>query len=73
MKRDGQIILRLADNQRAEHPTSVACDYFARLVEERSNGRIHIITYHSSALGMKRLFCSKCVLAVSTWFEPLSL
>lgn len=51
MKRDGQIILRLADNQRAEHPTSVACDYFARLVEKRSNGRIHIITYHSSALG----------------------
>ena len=51
MTRDGQIILRLADNQKPEHPTSVACDYFADLVAERSHGRIQIITYHASALG----------------------
>ena len=33
MERDGKIYLRLADNQREGYPTSVACDYFANLVE----------------------------------------
>lgn len=51
MKRDGQILLRLADNQREDHPASVACDYFSELVEERTDGRIKIITYHSAKLG----------------------
>ena len=51
MERDGKIYLRLADNQREGDPTSVACDYFANLVEERSQGRIEILTFHSSRLG----------------------
>ncbi|MDO5407923.1 MAG: TRAP transporter substrate-binding protein [Eubacteriales bacterium] len=51
MKRDGQIYLRLANNQKTDFPTSIACDYFADLVEERTDGRIHIITYHSAMLG----------------------
>lgn len=51
MKWEGQIILRLADNQRADYPTAVACDYFADLVEERTEGAVKILTYHSSVLG----------------------
>ena len=51
MTRNGQILLRLADNQRADHPTSIACDYFADLVAERTEGRIQIIPYHASKLG----------------------
>lgn len=51
MKWEGQIILRLADNQRADYPTAVACDYFADLVEERTEGAVKILTYHSSILG----------------------
>ncbi len=51
MARDGQIILRLANNHVPDYPTSVACDYFAQLVEERTDGRIRILNYHSAQLG----------------------
>lgn len=51
MERDGQIILRLANNHVPDYPTSRACDYFAELVEERTDGRIRIINYHSAQLG----------------------
>ena len=51
MKRDGQIILRLANNHTPDYPTSRACDYFAELVEERTQGRIRIMNYHSAQLG----------------------
>ncbi len=59
MTRDGQILLRLADNQKPEHPTSVACDYFASLVEERTEGRIRIIPYHSARLGDEKTTLSQ--------------
>lgn len=51
MERDGQIILRLANNHVPDYPTSRACDYFAELVEERTNGRIKILNSHSALLG----------------------
>lgn len=51
MKKDGCILLRLANNQKPDHPASRACDYFAQLVEERTDGRIKIQVYHSAALG----------------------
>lgn len=51
MMRDDQIILRLANNHRPDYPTSRACDYFAELVEERTDGRIKILNYHSAQLG----------------------
>lgn len=51
MERDGQIILRLANNHVPDYPTSRACDYFANLVEERTDGRIKILNYHSAQLG----------------------
>ncbi len=51
MTMDSQVVLRLANNQGPEHPASVACDYFANLVDEMSGSRIRILTYHSGRLG----------------------
>lgn len=51
MTMDSQIILRLANNQGPEHPASIACDYFAGLVNEMSHDRIRVLTYHSGRLG----------------------
>jgi tripartite ATP-independent transporter DctP family solute receptor len=46
-----EIVLRLANNHVDDYPTSKACDYFAQLVEERTDGKIKILCYHNSALG----------------------
>ncbi len=51
MEKDGRILLRLANNQKPDHPASEACDYFARLVKERTDSRIQIQVYHSAVLG----------------------
>lgn len=59
MERDGQIILRLANNHVPDYPTSRACDYFAELVEERTGGRIRILTYHSAQLGDEKTTVSQ--------------
>lgn len=44
-------VLRLANNHEADYPTSVACDYFAELVEKETDGKIKIICYHDCGLG----------------------
>lgn len=44
-------VLFLANNNADDHPTSVACDEFAKMVKEKTNGRIIIETYHNSVLG----------------------
>lgn len=49
--RDGKVLLRLANNQGPSHPASKACDYFAELVKERTDGRVEILNYHSGQLG----------------------
>ncbi|MGN0513475.1 MAG: TRAP transporter substrate-binding protein [Lachnospiraceae bacterium] len=43
--------LIMADVQEGEHPTALACDKFAELVNEKTNGRIVIEVYHGSTLG----------------------
>lgn len=43
--------LIMADVQEGDHPTALACDKFAELVKERTNGRIEIEVYHGSTLG----------------------
>lgn len=44
-------ILIMSDVQEQGHPTAMACDKFAELVKEKTNGRIIIETYHGSTLG----------------------
>lgn len=43
--------LIMADVQEGDHPTALACDKFAQLVEEKTKGRIVIEVYHGSTLG----------------------
>ena len=39
------------------HPYQMAAEYMAKLIEERSNGRIHIDVFPSSQLGSERELC----------------
>jgi tripartite ATP-independent periplasmic transporter solute receptor, DctP family len=49
----GTVRLRLAELQPADHPTAKADYEFARLVRERSGGRIRISVYTDSVLGQE--------------------
>mgnify|MGYP000899434844 FL=1 len=53
--KDGQgdkpLVLRLADNHPDGYPTVIGDLEFARLVEERSNGRLVIEVYNNGVLG----------------------
>ena len=45
------LLLRYADNQPKDYPTTKAAEYFAQLVEERTGGQIRIRVYADAALG----------------------
>ena len=51
---EDQIVLRLAENQPADYPTTLGDLEFARLVEERTNGRIKIEVYGAQLGDEKR-------------------
>lgn len=61
MQRENQIILRLANNHRPDYPTSIACDYFSQLVEERTDGKIKILNYHAGMLGDEKTSVSQVI------------
>jgi tripartite ATP-independent transporter DctP family solute receptor len=44
-------VFRYAENQPADYPTTAGAYKFAELVEERTEGRIKIVVYHSAELG----------------------
>ena len=46
-----ELILRYADNQTEDYPTTKAAEYFAQLVEERTGGKIRIRVYPNGQLG----------------------
>lgn len=46
-----ELILRYADNQPQDYPTTRAAEYFAQLVQERTQGRIRIRVYSNGELG----------------------
>lgn len=46
-----ELILRYADNQPEDYPTTMAADYFAQLVQERTHGKIVIRIYANGELG----------------------
>ncbi len=46
-----QMVLRLAENQAEDYPTTIGDKEFARLVEERTDGRIKIDVYAGGQLG----------------------
>ena len=45
------VVLRLADIHEADYPTTVGAFEIARLVEQRTEGRVRIEVYHSMVLG----------------------
>ena len=45
------LLFRYADNQPEGYPTTLAADYFAKLVEERTEGKIAIRVFPDSVLG----------------------
>lgn len=49
-----KIIMRLAETHPADYPTTLGDMEFARLVNERTNGRITIEVYHSKQLGEEK-------------------
>ncbi len=48
------VVLRLGETHVADYPTTKGDYEFARLVEERTGGRIKIEVYHSSQLGQEK-------------------
>ena len=50
-KAEAPIVLKYADNQPYDYPTTEAARYFAQLVEERTDGRIKVEVYHGGQLG----------------------
>jgi len=48
------IVMRLAETHAADYPTTLGDKEFARLVEERTNGRIKIEVYPGAQLGEER-------------------
>jgi len=46
-----QMVLRYAENQAQDYPTTQAAYKFAEMVEQKTNGRIHIDVYHGGQLG----------------------
>ncbi len=48
------IVIKLAHVHVPEHPTSVGCLRFAKLMEERTNGRVKVEVYPGSQMGNER-------------------
>lgn len=49
-----EVTLRLGQSKAGSHPVSIGIDRFAELVEEKSNGKITVDTFHDSVLGSDR-------------------
>ena len=45
------LVLRYADNQPEDYPTTAAAEYFAQLVEQRTQGKIRVRLYCNGELG----------------------
>ena len=54
------VVLRLANSHNAEHITSQACQMFADLVNEKTNGRITIECHFAGELGDERSTIEQC-------------
>ena len=50
-KNDTPIVLRLAELHIETYPTTQACEYFSRLVSERTEGRVQVDIYSQGKLG----------------------
>lgn len=51
---DKEMVFRLAEMHPEDYPTTIGDKQFAKLVEERSNGRIKIVVYAGAQLGQEK-------------------
>ena len=49
--KESKMVLRYAENQPQDYPTTQAAYKFAEMVEQKTNGRIHIDVYYGAQLG----------------------
>ncbi len=49
-----ELLLRYAENQPEEYPTTQAALYFAQMVEQRTQGRVRVLVYSGAALGAEQ-------------------
>ena len=61
-----ELILRYAENQPKDYPTTQAALAFADLVAERTEGRVKVVVYSGGELGPNRASSSRCSTAAST-------
>lgn len=52
--KEGVITLRMAQASAADGAIGISMDKFAKELSERSNGRIHLLTFHNAQLGSER-------------------
>ena len=67
------IVLRLADNHPDGYPTVIGDLEFARLVKERSNGRIVIEVYNNGVLGDQKAIRTAAAMAATTHVVSIRL
>lgn len=53
-KADEATTFIMTDVQTGDHPTALASDYFAKLVKDKTDGRVNIKVYHGSTLGTEQ-------------------
>lgn len=58
---DDTIVLRFADTANDGEPDAVGNEYFAQLVEERTNGRVRVEYYNASMLGADKIITQACI------------
>ena len=68
----GPIMFRYAENQAYDYPTTQAAFQFARMVEERTDGRIKIKVYYGAQLGDEKLVIEQMQFG-AIHFAPVSL
>ena len=62
-----ELLLRYAENQPADYPTTQAALAFAEMVSQRTDGRVKTWCTATGSWAVSPVWCSRCSLAASTF------